>query len=44
MTNKVYDVPKELDNYVANLKLATMGITIDKLTDKQAAYLNSAAH
>ena len=44
MTNKVYDVPRELDNYVANLKLSTMGISIDKLTPEQAEYLNSAAH
>ena len=44
MTNSVYDVPKEIDNYVANLKLETMGIKIDELTDAQSAYLNSAEH
>ncbi len=44
MTNKVYDVPKELDSYVANLKLKTMGITIDTLTKEQAEYLDSAEH
>jgi len=44
MTNKVYDVPKELDNYVANLKLSTMGISIDELTEEQAEYLSSAEH
>ena len=44
LTNKVYDVPKEMDSYVANLKLKTMGINIDKLTKEQAEYLNSAEH
>ncbi len=44
MTNSVYDVPKEIDNYVANLKLETMGIKIDELTEAQSAYLNSAEH
>ena len=44
LTNKVYDVPRELDNYVANLKLKTMGISIDELTKEQAEYLGSAEH
>ena len=44
LTNKVYDVPKELDSYVANLKLKTMGIEIDQLTEEQAEYLDSAEH
>ena len=38
---KVYDVPKEIDREVARLKLKTMGITIDKLTDEQRKYLDS---
>ena len=44
LTNIVYDVPKEIDNYVADLKLKTMDINIDKLTKEQAEYLNSAEH
>jgi len=38
---KVYDVPKETENWVARLKLETMGIGIDKLTPEQAKYLSS---
>jgi len=37
----VYDVPEEIDREVARLKLATMGIQIDTLTDVQEQYLNS---
>jgi len=44
LTNNVYDVPREIDSYVANLKLTTMGINIDTLTKEQAEYLNSAEH
>jgi len=38
---KVYDVPKEIDSWVASLKLKTMGISIDQLTDEQKKYLSS---
>ncbi len=38
---KVYDVPKEIDERVARLKLKSMGIEIDKLTPEQENYLNS---
>jgi adenosylhomocysteinase len=41
LEKKVYVVPEEIDNEIARLKLATMGVTIDKLTDEQAAYLAS---
>ncbi|HET7514838.1 MAG TPA: adenosylhomocysteinase, partial [Gaiella sp.] len=37
----VYDVPKEIDDEIARLKLATMGVAIDQLTEEQAAYLAS---
>jgi adenosylhomocysteinase len=37
----VHDVPKEIDTEVAELKLESMGIKIDKLTDEQAKYLSS---
>ena len=37
----VYDVPKAIDDEIARLKLATMGVAIDELTEEQAAYLAS---
>ncbi len=39
----VYDVPEVIDQRVALIKLASMGIHIDQLTDEQEAYLNSWA-
>ena len=39
--HKVYNVPKAVDQWVAALKLQTMGITIDTLTDEQTKYLSS---
>ena len=41
LERKVYDVPKDIDDEIARLKLATMGITIDELTEEQARYLAS---
>jgi adenosylhomocysteinase len=41
LEHRVYQVPKEVDQWVANLKLQTMGIAIDTLTDEQRKYLNS---
>jgi len=38
---KVYDVPKEIDDWVARLKLETMGVSIDTLTEEQTKYLES---
>lgn len=38
---KVHAVPAELDHYVANLRLETLGIQIDHLTKEQEAYLDS---
>jgi len=37
----VYDVPEEIDASIAALKLASMGIKIDVLTEEQKAYLSS---
>jgi adenosylhomocysteinase len=37
----VHDVPREIDSEVARLKLASMGITIDELTEEQEKYLSS---
>jgi adenosylhomocysteinase len=41
LERKVYVVPKEIDDEIARLKLATMGISIDRLTEEQAKYLAS---
>lgn len=39
--NKVHYVPQEIENWVATLKLKSMGIGIDELTAEQKEYLNS---
>jgi len=41
MQPKVYDVPPEIDNTVARLKLEAMGIQIDQLTEEQRKYLET---
>ena len=38
---KVYDVPEEIDREIARLKLASMNVQIDTLTEAQVKYLNS---
>ena len=41
LERKVYPVPAEIDEEIARLKLATMGVEIDQLTEEQAKYLAS---
>jgi adenosylhomocysteinase len=41
MENKVHLLPHELDYEIAKLKLETMGISIDVLTEEQKKYLSS---
>jgi adenosylhomocysteinase len=41
LTVKVHDVPKEIEDQVATLKLESMGIRIDRLTPDQREYLSS---
>ena len=41
LERKVYPVPDEIDREIAKLKLDTMGIAIDELTEEQAHYLAS---
>lgn len=41
MDKKVYILPKELDNEIAKIKLASMGVEIDELTEEQVKYLSS---
>ena len=38
---RVYPVPREIDKEIGRLKLASMGITIDTLSDEQKRYLES---
>lgn len=41
MDNKVYEINKEQDKKIAELKLKAFGIDIDKLTEEQKRYLSS---
>lgn len=41
LEKQVYPVPQAIDQEIARLKLASMGITIDKLTREQEKYLAS---
>jgi len=41
LEKKVYVVPREIDDEIARVKLATMQVACDTLTDEQAAYLAS---
>ncbi|MFH1582866.1 MAG: adenosylhomocysteinase [Candidatus Falkowbacteria bacterium] len=41
LEKKVYNVPVELEQWVADLKLKSMGINIDKLTAEQEEYLKA---
>jgi len=41
LEKKVYDVPEEIDREIARLKLDSMGVKLDKLTDEQVKYLGS---
>ncbi|MBD3287557.1 adenosylhomocysteinase [candidate division KSB1 bacterium] len=41
LTNRVYNVSKEIEDWVAQLKLKSMHVTIDELTPEQKKYLAS---
>jgi adenosylhomocysteinase len=41
LSKQVHRLPQDLDDEIARLKLASMGIKIDTLTDEQTAYLAS---
>ena len=41
LQNKVYNVPEAIDREIARLKLESMRVKIDVLTDEQVKYLNS---
>ncbi|MSR81284.1 MAG: adenosylhomocysteinase [Gemmataceae bacterium] len=42
--NKVYNVPAEVENFVATSKLTSMGMNIDKLTAAQQKYMSGWEH
>jgi adenosylhomocysteinase len=41
LERRVYSVPEEIDKEIARLKLATMGLELDRLTEEQERYLAS---
>jgi adenosylhomocysteinase len=41
LEKRVYDVPADIDQEIARLKLASLGAGIDKLTPEQEKYLAS---
>jgi adenosylhomocysteinase len=41
LEDRVYNVPKAVDQWVASLKLQSMGIVLDTLTAEQRKYLES---
>ncbi|KJS15651.1 MAG: S-adenosyl-L-homocysteine hydrolase [Peptococcaceae bacterium BRH_c4b] len=44
MERHVYDVPGDIDRRVAELKLKSLGIAIDSLSDEQYGYINAWQH
>ena len=40
LEKKLYQVPDEIDDEIGRVKLAAMGLAIDKLTPEQVDYLN----
>jgi adenosylhomocysteinase len=44
LTPQVYEVPNSVESWVAKLKLSSMGIRIDQLTQEQEKYLSSWSH
>jgi adenosylhomocysteinase len=43
LTPQVHNVPAEVEDWVARLKLSSMGVQIDRLTQEQQTYLSSWA-
>jgi adenosylhomocysteinase len=39
----LYSVPPEIDEHIARMKLKTLGVRIDVLTDQQKAYLGQGS-
>ena len=43
LANKLYPVPKTIDDEIARLKLASLRVQIDTLTAEQEKYLHSSS-
>jgi len=43
LSPRVIDLPEELDQEIARIKLETMGLEIDSLTEEQVAYATDYA-
>jgi len=41
LTDSVHTIPEAIDREIARLKLESMGMQIDKLTEEQSRYLHS---
>ncbi len=41
LENRVYTIPEEIDREITSLKLKTLGVKIDELTEEQKKYLSS---
>jgi len=41
LDKKVYNVPEKMEQWIADLKLKSMGVMIDKLTAEQEKYLKA---
>ena len=42
LEKKLYDIPAEIDDQIGWAKLAALGLSIDRLTPEQEAYINSS--
>lgn len=42
LARRLYDIPAEIDDQIGWAKLAALGLTIDRLTPEQEAYINSS--
>ena len=41
LENRVYNVPRDIDESIASLKLESLGVKIDRLSERQKKYLSS---
>jgi len=41
LEKKVYDVPEDIDKSISRIKLSSLGVNIDELTEEQVKYLSS---
>ncbi len=41
LQNRVYTIPEEIDTYIAEAKLKTLGVEMDSLTEEQKRYLST---